>query len=142
MQKGQTLLMALDLMRYQRGNSVGNSGEVLKNVVQLMNALSRKQFTYAQVSNIVSAINEEYCSRKNDNIKINGKTKAGKLEISKRRAKIVNERLGADIITPEDIKLYKKCVADEYTERTGKCAYGYKEVRKRLGYDPDTGLEI
>ena len=38
--------------------------------------------------------------------------------------------------------IYKKCVADEYQDRTGKCAWGFASVRNKLGYDPVTGKEL
>lgn len=117
-------------------------GQVTKNIMEYMNSRSLKTFTYIQVSAIAESIKKEYYNRKEKGVEINTKTKEGKTELNKRIAAIANNKLGTDNISAEDIKLYKKCFADEYTDRTGKCAWGFKDVRKRLGYDPKTGLEI
>ena len=86
---------------------------VTNNIKELMNGISKKQFSYIEVSAILNT----------------------------RIAELANKKLNSNRITPEDVHLLKKCRADEYTYRTGRCAYGYKELRIRLGYDPDTGLE-
>lgn len=117
-------------------------GQVSKNIMEYMNAMSTKQFSYVHVSCIANSIKVEYYDRKLKGLEIKVKTKAGKTELNKRVADIVNKRLGIKNITPDDIKLYKNCFAEEYANRTGKCAWGFKELRQRLGYDPETGIEI
>lgn len=117
-------------------------GQVTENIMEYMNSMSIKQFSYVQVSSIANAIKAEYYDRKSIGLKIKVKTKTGKAELNKRIADIVNKRLAIKSITPDDIKLYKKCFAEEYTNRTGKCAWGFKELRQRLGYDTETGMEI
>lgn len=117
-------------------------GQVNNNILEYMNSMGSKQFTYVQVSNIAAAIRLEHHDRKLSGLKIKTKTEAGKRELNKRVAQIVNKRLGTDAITPDDVRLYKKCWAEEYTNRTGKCAWGFKELRQRLGYDPETGKEL
>ncbi|KOF57840.1 MULTISPECIES: hypothetical protein [Clostridium] len=117
-------------------------GRVTKNILEYMNSMSIKQFSYIQVSCIASSIKTEYYDRKDKNIKINGKTEDGKKQLNKRIADIVNKKLLNNDITPDDIRLYKRCFAEEYTNRTGKCAWGFTELRQRLGYDPKTGIEL
>ncbi|WP_462427225.1 hypothetical protein [Fusobacterium varium] len=116
--------------------------KVVKNIMEYMNSRSKKQFTYFQVQAIRVAIREEYNYRKIHGIEIKTKTDKGKELINRRVAAIANKKLTKNLLTKEDVRLYKKCVADEYSDRTGKCAWGFKEVRKRLGYDPVTGVEI
>jgi len=64
------------------------------------------------------------------------------LLINRRVADIANEKLGSNLMTKNDVRLYKRCFAAEYTDRTGRCAWGFKEVRRRLGFDENTGHEI
>lgn len=117
-------------------------GKVTENVLHYMNAISQKQFTYVIVSNIAKSIKDEYYNRKACGLIINGKMESGKKQINNRIADIVNRKLGVNTITSDDVRLYKRCFAEEYTNRTGKCAWGFKEVRQRLGFDVNTGLEI
>jgi len=92
---------------------------------------------------IRNAIREELELRKSQGIKINGKSPDGRYEIDKRVAELVNTKVPQKYhISAEDVRLYKKCFIDEYQDRTGKCAWGFKDVRKKLGFDPDTGLEL
>jgi hypothetical protein len=73
---------------------------------------------------------------------IKTRTIKGKQELNERIAKISNLILGSNTIKAEHVHLYKICRAEEYTDRTGKCAWGFKDVRKKLGFDEVTGLEI
>lgn len=116
-------------------------GEVTKNIVEYMNSLSKKQFSYAIVSNIANAIKTEYYDRKSKGLKINGKTEQGKKQLNTRIADMVNKKLGTSIMA-DDVRLYKRCFAEEYTNRTGRCAWGFKDMRERLGFDIETGLEL
>lgn len=117
-------------------------GQVTRNIVEYMNGFSKKTFTYYEVCCIRDSIKIELRNRKKENLILNVKTKAGKEIINKRIAEIVNSKLNTDKIAAEDVRLYKRCFAQEYSDRTGKCSWGFKEVRKRLGYNPDTGKEI
>ncbi|MCH4200649.1 MAG: hypothetical protein LKF87_14595 [Clostridium tyrobutyricum] len=115
---------------------------ITQNIMDYMNSMGRKQFTYIEVSCIASSIKREYCDRKKKDIKINTKIKSGREELNRRIANIVNSRLHIKSITPKDVRIYKKCFAEEYAARTCKCAWGFKELRRRLGYDPKTGVEL
>ncbi|AIY85205.1 hypothetical protein U729_3100 (plasmid) [Clostridium baratii str. Sullivan] len=117
-------------------------GKVTENIREYMNSMSKRNFSYLQVSAIANAIKEEYYDRKKLGIIIKTKTKEGREELNKRAADIANRKLNIKNITKDDVRLYKKCLAEEYTNRTGKCAWGFKELRSRLGYDPETALEI
>lgn len=115
---------------------------VTKNIMDYMNSMSIKQYNYYQVVNIARAIKAEYRDRRNNKIAINVKTDKGKDQLNQRTAAIVNEKMGGNYILPEDVRLFKRCFVEEYTNRTGKCAWGFKDVRKRLGFDEETGIEI
>lgn len=117
-------------------------GQVTINILEYMNATSNKQFTYVVVSTIANSIKDEYHDRKLKGLNINGKTKSGKKQINSRVVNIANEKFGKSTITLDDVRLYKRCFTEEYTSRTGKCAWGFKEVRQRLGFDVITGLEL
>lgn len=111
--------------------------------MEYMNAMARdKSFHYEEVSAIANAIDAEYWDRKARDLVINGKTERGRQEINKRVSEITNRKLGKEVITAADVRLYKRCIAEEYTDRTGKCAWGFKEVRRRYGFDEKTGLEL
>ena len=114
---------------------------VTNNIKEYMNTHGKREYTYAQVSAIQECIRAEYEGRKNAPLYINTKTKEGRKTLNKRIASLVNEKLNSFDITYEDVHLYKKCKAEEYQHRTGRCAYGFKELRERRGYDPETGLE-
>jgi hypothetical protein len=107
-----------------------------------MNGMCRDRvFTATEIGIIESQIKPEYFERKELGILINGRTVEGKRLINQRIADRSNERLSAKIpITAEHIRIYKVCWLDEFTERTGKCTWGFKDVRIKMGYDPDTGL--
>lgn len=117
-------------------------GQVTKNIMEYMNAWSERPFTYLEVSAIRSAIAEEYRERKARGLVIRVKTRDGRKQLDKRIADIANRNLGAKRIRPHEVRLYKQCFAQEYTDRTGRCAWGFKSVRKRLGFDENTGLEV
>lgn len=118
-------------------------GQVIKNIVEYMNAHSvNKTFNYYEISTIRSAVRLEWKNRKETGLDINTRTRSGRGHIDQRVSDIANEIIGRNAISPEDVRLYKKCFSEEYTDRTGRCAWGFKEVRRRLGFDEETGLEI
>jgi hypothetical protein len=113
-----------------------------ENIAELMSALGKREVTALEVSAIENSIKPELDDRKKKGIVIKNKTKEGKKKINTRLAAMVNELIRPKTpITAEDIGLYRRCWADEFSERTGKCAWGFKELRERLGYDPVTGKE-
>ena len=115
---------------------------VVDNILAYMNARGNKQYTKYQVGAIGTAVRTEFITRDKSDIFFNARSKVGKEKLNKKIAEIANNTLGSNQITAHDVWIYKKCVADEYQDRTGKCAWGLKSVRKKLGYDPETGLEI
>lgn len=115
---------------------------VADNILAYMNARGNKQYTKYQLGAIRAAVRIEFITRDKSDIFFNARSKIGKEKLNKKIAEIANEALGSTDITAHDVWIYKKCVADEYQDRTGKCAWGFKSVRKKLGYDPETGLEI
>lgn len=117
-------------------------GQVTENIRVYMNSRSTREYSYYEVSAIAGAIGVEYNNRKQSGRVINGKTEEGRLLINQRVAAIANEKLGTNLLNAEAVRLYKRCFAAEYTERTGRCAWGFKEVRRRLGFDENTGYEI
>ena len=117
-------------------------GEVLQSIREYMNARGSRNYNYYEVSNIKAAMHDEHYDRKANGPKIDGKTKAGRKLINQRVAQIANERMMRKDITSTDVLLYKQCLRDEYQDRTGKCAFGFADTRKRLGYDEVTGLEV
>lgn len=117
--------------------------KVRENIMEYMNSIGHKEYNYLQVSKISNSIKKEYHDRKIKGIKINGKSKEGKLKINERIADMVNNNIPSKYhVSPDDVRLYKKSFALEYQDRTGRCAWGFKDVRKRLGYDTETGLEL
>ncbi|MDF2675309.1 MAG: hypothetical protein K0R09_3581 [Clostridiales bacterium] len=115
-----------------------------KAIADLMNGTCRdRQFTGLEIAMIESSRVPELKERKKLNIIVNGKSPEGKLLINQRTANMVNSILRPKVpLRAEHIKIYKRCWADEYTDRTGKCAWGFKEICARLGYDPVTRLEL
>lgn len=114
-----------------------------KIIAEMMSSLCDRQFSGMEIAIIESAKTQEYLERKKEPLDINIKTNVGKTIINKRIAFKVNSTMKPkNKITVEHIKLYKHCIADEYTERTGKCAYGYKNIRESLGCDLATGKPI
>lgn len=116
-------------------------GTVTENILAYMNSMGKKTFTYIQVSKIAEAITQEYFERKAEGSSINVKSRKGKRQLNERIAAIANQGLN-NLVTAEDVHLYKVCRAEEYSNRTGRCAFGFKDTRKRLGYDPETGYEV
>lgn len=114
-----------------------------KNIIEYMNSRSNRTYLLIEVAEIANAIIKERKDRKLKGLQVNTKSALGKEIINKRTAGFVNNKLNPRVpLRSEDIRLYKQCVADEYMDRTGKCAWGYKDVRQRLGYDPSTGIEL
>lgn len=113
---------------------------VTQNITDYMNSMGTKQFSYNQVSAISAAIKTEYYERKANESASVPRTKAEKTLLNNRIAEIANNLLFTKI-TGDDVHLYKKCREDEYSNRTNKCAWGYKNTRDRQGYDIMTGVE-
>jgi hypothetical protein len=116
--------------------------DVTTNIAEYMSALGGREFCATEVGIIRKAIRTEFSRRRRDHRTIAAKTKIGRAEINRRVADIANFALGIVELSPEDIQLYKKCRLLEYADRTGKCAWGYTELRERTGYDPVTGREL
>lgn len=114
----------------------------MRDMLTYMNSYGNRIYNKYQVSAIQNAIYKEYTYRKLKSIKIETRTKEGRDLLNKEIANIANSILGGNQLKPYDIWVFKKCRELEYQDRTGKCAWGYKELRKRLGYDPNTGVEI
>ena len=117
-------------------------GQIRVNIQEYMNSQSQKVFSIHEVCAIANSIRDEFDDRKAKGLVINGKTEAGKITLNQRIADIANARLGTKSIRADDVRLYKRSFAAEYTDRTGRCAWGFKEVRERLGFDPETGEEL
>lgn len=112
------------------------------NILSYMNNFGNRQYTKYELTAIAYSISLEYYDRKEKGLIINTRTKLGKKEINERIVKFANSRLNSNNIKVSDVELYKKCRAIEYEDRTGRCMWGFKEKRKQLGYDPETGLEL
>ena len=110
-----------------------------KNILEYMNSMGKREYNLNQVTAINSAIYKEAKTRTE---KIRSYTTEGKKYINQRAAKIANEIIGKNEVNEHDIKLFKKCKLDEYSDRTGKCIWGFKESRIKMGYDPITGYEL
>ena len=110
------------------------------NIRDFMNAFGKKEYTTYHVCAIESAIRIEAEIRKLDPNYKKIRTKEGRRKINFAAAKICTKN--GFVTTAHDVWLYKRCRAREYEDRTGKCAWGFKDVRKRMGYDPQTGKEI
>lgn len=115
---------------------------VADNILAYMNARGTKKYTKYHLGAIRAAIRIEFITRDKTDIFFNARSKACKQKLNREIAKIANETLGSIDITAHDVWIYKKCVADEYQDRTGKCAWGFASVRNKLGYDPETGKEL
>lgn len=117
-----------------------------KAITEYMNSrCTNRLFTPFEVQMIESVIVREKELRDRRGIVINSRTKAGKLLLNQRIADMVNKAMNfkpGEQMKPEHIRLYRQCWADEYTDRTGKCAWGFKDVREKMGFDPVTGLEV
>jgi hypothetical protein len=113
-------------------------------IAELMNGLCRdRAFTGNEVAFIEIQIKAEKENREALGIDIETKSRQGRENLCKRIADRINAETQFKFpITAKHIHLYRQCRADEYTNRTGKCAWGFKNTRERLGYDPDTGREV
>lgn len=124
-----------------------NNGEsITERIAVYMKAKSKAQGIYKpykalHVSLIRKAVTIEREERDKDHIDINPKTKAGKLLINKRTALEANKEMKMDFFNWRDILLYKQCRAEELEDR-GKCSWGFKNERKRRGFNQQTGREI
>lgn len=114
---------------------------VIDNIAEYMDALGDRHYTVYEVSAIRAAIKKEFYERRAQGITINGRIKSGRLQINERVAAIIKRDYGFDL-SNSDLQLYKKCFLSEYQDRTGRCGWGFKELRQRLGYDPETGIEL
>lgn len=114
---------------------------VNENIADYMNSRGKKEYTKYQVSAILIAIPIEREDREDKELKIKTRTKQGKEIINSRIADIANKNLNKKV-TSHDVWLCKVCRSDEYQDRTNRCAWGFKDIRKRLGYDENTGYEI
>jgi hypothetical protein len=115
-----------------------------KAIAELMNGLcTDRTFTGNEVALIENLIRVELADRKAEGLKIETKTSLGKQTINTRIAARINAfTKGGKPMTYHHIRLYKRCWADEYSERSGKCSWGFPEVRRKFGYDPTTGQEV
>jgi hypothetical protein len=115
-----------------------------KAIAELMSGVCRdRTFTGNEVALIEIQIQAEKEDREARGIEIETKSRQGREFLCKRIADKINAETKFKVpITANHIHLYRQCRADEYTERTGKCAWGYKNTRERLGYDPKTGKEV
>lgn len=112
-------------------------GDVNKNICKLMNSQSIREFSAYDIYAIRKSIDKELQDRKSRGIKVKYNDD-GKRLIQRRAAIIANEDYNSNL-TYKDIKLFKECVREEYQQRTGKSTWSIPQVRKTLGYDPETG---
>lgn len=112
---------------------------IVDNITGYMNALGHKTYTKYEASAIRNCIRHEYDQRQTRPRDINNRSKKGKKVINQRIVLLIKDRYGYDL-SVADIEHYKKCYRLEYSDRTGRCIWGFKERRKMLGYNPDTGL--
>lgn len=115
-----------------------------KAIAELMNGLcTDRTFTGNEVAIIENQLRVELADRKAEELIINSRTDKGKQIINMRIAARINAFMKPKhLISPHHIKLYKRCWVDEYCDRSGKCAWGFPDVREKLGYDPKTGREV
>ena len=114
-----------------------------RDILSYMNSHGKKQYTKYQVSAISIAIPTEAKEREEEFIEFSARTPKGRELLNRRVADIANRNLDSNSkVTPHDVWLFKRCRLEEYQYRTGKCAWGLKEYRRRLGYDENTGLEL
>ncbi|MFT9495917.1 hypothetical protein [Anaerosolibacter sp.] len=118
--------------------------EIRKRIAEYMSAMSKtRNYTALDVSLIDYAVTRELEERKIHKLDINSRTVEGKEEINQRIADIANKRTNPKVkYQAKDVWIYKQSRANEYQDRTGRCAWGFKEVRAKFGYDPETGLEM
>ena len=118
------------------------TGYVSKRIMEYMNGMSNKKFSIEEVKAIKSSMYKEKQDRDLKQIIINTRSLKGKRELNERVARIANSILASNLIESQHVHLYKMCQLEEFTDRTGKCAWGFKHVRKSLGFDEVTGLEV
>lgn len=116
--------------------------DITKNIVEYMNVLSNKEFSYEEVKAIATAIYREKVDRKAKEIVINTRTPKGKDMLNQRIARFANKLLKGNSIKSDHVHLYRICRMEEFTDRTGKCAWGFKNVRRQRGFDEITGMEL
>lgn len=113
-------------------------GQVDKNVLNYMNQLSEKEFTLDVLPKIRKAIKLEIKDRKEKEIEINNRSRKGKWEIYKRVSEIAKKELDSNI-TAKDVQLFRNCVRNEYTDRTGKTTWSIPAMREFYGFNKVTG---
>lgn len=115
-----------------------------KAIADMMNGLcTDRTFSANEVAIIEQTVRYESLERSARGIRLQTKTREGKELLNNKIAAMINSYLKPRIpLTGPHISLYKKCRLEEYTERTGKCPWGFPEMRKRLGYDPKTGMSL
>lgn len=133
-------ILKTDSITIFENTDVKKYGNVSKNICKYMNSLGRREYTLDEVKAIKKAILEEREFRRKNNINVNF-DRNGKKITNEKIALIASDNLEMKI-TVRDIELYKRCVRNEFEDRTGKCAWGFPEVRKRLGFNPATGEEL
>lgn len=102
---------------------------VNKNISDYMSALGNRNYLEFDAAIIRNAIAYEYLDRKKIGLNLN----KDKKKINNRIIKLIFEKY--DIrYSLNDIILFKKCRLLEYEYRTGKCPFGFKEYKKRMGY--------
>jgi RNA-binding protein YhbY len=115
-----------------------------KAIAELMNGIcTNRTFTGNEIALIEIQIHAEKDEREVAEIKVDTRTKKGKQQLCKRIADKINaEGILNTPLEGDHIHLYRRCRIDEYTERTGKCAWGFKDICQKFGYDPVTRKEI
>jgi hypothetical protein len=95
-----------------------------------MNAMSSvRKYTVGDIKRINSAIYKEFYERKGKGSTEKYNTNAKRHELDGKIARILNEDYRPKIpYCAEDVRLYKKCRMAEYEDRTGKCAWGYRDT--------------
>lgn len=116
-----------------------NKGGATNNICEYMNVFGNKKYSIDHVRAIRKAIIQEREDRYSKKVYIR-LNKMGRKEINRRAAQIVNKEFSD--INSDDIELFKRCTRNEFEDRTGKCAWGFPEVRERLGFNQTTGEEL
>lgn len=124
----------------ENGFNVKERGDISKNICDYMNSRSNKEYTVNHVKAIRSCLLLEYNDRKLNCIQIKSHTENGKQKIFERVATFVKEKYKLNV-NAYDVKLYKECARDEFSDRTGKCTWSLPEVRKKFGYNPTNGYK-
>lgn len=119
------------------------TGQVFENIAYYMSTLGNKEYSKFEASAIGQSIRTEFEERqKDETLKFKSvRSKIGKEKLNNRVAAIVKRDFSINV-TAQDVLIFKKARPEEYQNRTGRCAWGFKDLRKRLGYDPETGLEL